>query len=539
MISNSHDIRATELTKRFKLTVGFLIVSAVIFAAVAYMITRMVATNEENNLVEVISSQSSKDARVIAGVVTGLMADPVLGTDGAAFLSPTDSPGTQEHMAMSTFLRTSGIVRLSLFDASGALIWSSAGEAPAQMPGTDSAFVRAASGEMSSSLSRQVSYSELDGDSMVGDVVETYIPLLDPSTDQPAQVLEVERDVTADLRVRISSAKTSMFQTVFGSLGGAFVVLLGVVMTADVLIWRSGRKAIANERALTDEKVTAAKLELENQQLRDINQERDRFLSMISHELRTPLTSMMAFSDVLARGQDGEKKDRNLKHLQVIRRNGQHLNSLIEELLEITRIESGRFEVEKEGFDVADVVEEARQTVSALLKPRGQTLRVEMNAGAVELHGDRRRILQVMLNLISNASKYSPDGSQITLLIEKFGESIRISVQDQGQGIPPEDRKRLFERFYRRDDEVTRSQSGLGLGLSIVKAIADAHHGSVNLQSEVGTGTTVTVTVPGVRLRQATSVVASPSSVLEAARKRAALKTFGDLRGISPAPAAS
>jgi signal transduction histidine kinase len=519
------------MANRFKLTTGFLLVSVVIFAAAALVITRSATRNEEANVVHVISAQSNKDARVIAEVVTGLMANPA--TDSAQ-ASPADSSAAQS-LAISAFLRTSGIVRLSLFDAEGGLIWSS-DKAAVEKSEEDIAFNQSVIGEMSSSLTRNEVFTTFDGRVGQGDVVATFIPLLDAGTEQTSQVLEVARDVTTDLNTRIDTARSSMFQTVFGALGGSFVILFGVVLSADMLIWRSRTRALSNERALADEKVVAKSLELENQQLRDINDERDRFLSMVSHELRTPLTSMLGFTDVLSRNQAGEKRERNLKQLELMRRNGDHLNSLIEDLLESTRIQNGQFEIEKERFRVDDVVYQVSQTASALLKPRGQKLTINNTAQGAELHGDRRRVVQILLNLLSNASKYSPSNSKITLTLEVISGSLRMTVGDEGAGIPEEDRKLLFERFYRRDDEVTRSQSGLGLGLSIVKAIVEAHRGVVDVQSEVGVGTNMVVTLPGARTAAQMEAAKAPSETIEAiAAWRKEMAKAGDLRGLGVA----
>jgi signal transduction histidine kinase len=529
------------MTNRFKLTTGFLVISVAIFVAAALVITRTVTRNEEANVVNVISAQSSKDAQVIAGVLTGMMSEPAAATEVST--APADSSETVESRAIATFLRTSGIVRMSIFAVNGELVWSSQTGLQAGESLHACAFGEALDGDISSTLSRGVQFTSFDGRSESGNLVSTYIPLLDPQTSQPVEVLEVARDVTVDLDTRISSARTSMFQTVFGTLGGAFVVLFGVVLSADMLLWRSRQRAVANERALADETVIATRLELENQQLRQLNEERDRFLSMVSHELRTPLTSILGFTDVLARRQEGASKERNTKHLEVMRRNGEHLNSLIGELLEISHIQSGRFEVVKEGFDLAELVEEVAQSAVALLAPRSQRLQVNMRARGAELHGDRKRVMQALMNLLSNASKYSPVGSKITLTVEQRGDSVRMSVGDEGNGIPEEDRQKLFQRFYRRDDEVTRSQSGLGLGLSIVKAIVEAHYGKVDVDSVVGQGTVMTITLPGARARVAAPVIApeaiAPERKSENSRKRPALRKSGDLRRLSPVEAAS
>ncbi|MDA1298149.1 MAG: HAMP domain-containing sensor histidine kinase [Chloroflexi bacterium] len=518
------------MKNRFKLTTGFLIVSVAIFVIAAVVITNSAERNEKANLIEVVSQQSSRDAHVIAGVLTGALETPVEPETG--FGSPVDQAVSYESLAMTTFLRNSDIVKLSLIKVDGSLIWSSATDAPSQADGahmTSDAFIGAVNGETATHLVEDVEFSVFDGTSTTGDLISTYIPLLDASTERPSQILEVTRDVTGTLDARIDTARSSMFRTVFGTLGGSFFVLFGVVLSADLIITRSRERAVSHERALADEKIIASKLELENQQLRQLNEERDRFLSMVSHELRTPLTTIMGFTDVLRRRQGGDRKDTNIQHLDLMRRNGEHLNALIEEMLEITRIQAGKFEVVKEGFLLDHLLVQVEASGRMLMMPRRQRLVIDNRVENLELHGDQRRVMQVLMNLPSNASKYSPENSTITLLIEQAGASVRMSVVDQGAGIPRDECELLFERFYRRNDEATRSQSGLGLGLTIVKAIVDAHHGTVEINSVVGLGTTMTVTLPGARKAGARSVApATPEREME----RAHLRRMRDLRSL-------
>ncbi len=518
------------MRNRFKLTTGFLLVSVAIFAIAALVITQSARRNEESSLVDLVSEQSGRDARVIAGVVTGIADSTDAIRQGVA--APSDSPGSFEGLAMSTFLRNSNIVQLSLYHVDGSLVWSSIETTPHLIPDSERAFFGALEGETVTALHKDVAFTSFEGEAAHGDVTATYIPLLDAVTRRPVQVLEVSRDVTATLDARIETARSSMFITVFSTLGGAFFALLGIVLTADILIGKSRAKAVRQERALADEKVVANKLELENQQLRQINEERDRFLSMVSHELRTPLTTIMGFTEVLRRRQSGIEKSRNLEHLSLMRKNGEHLNSLIEEMLEISRIQSGKFEVVKEGFMLDGLLSQVEESGRMMLRPRHQKLHIESDIERVELYGDRKRVMQVLLNLLSNASKYSPNGSTITLIVEQRGGSVQISIGDEGAGIPRDEQRLLFERFYRREDEVTRAESGLGLGLSIVKAIVEAHRGSVDVESNRGTGTVMKVTLPGAR--KADMPQPRTASYGEVGYEFERLERLNDLRRLPP-----
>lgn len=492
---------------RFKLTAGFLVISVAILAVAAVIITQSARENEERNLIRFVGEQSAKDAGVVAGAVSRIALGESV--NGTAIGAPSESSHGIDGLGIGAFLQNSNIVELSLYATDNSLLWSSTEGASQGVSRYNDMFQEAVAGEVATDLSTDVQFVSFEGELTTGDVTTTYVPLLDLASHETVQVLAVKRDVTSNLGDRISSARSTMFQTTFSTLGGALAILLGVVLTADILLHRSRRRAIDNERAVNEGKLVANSLELENQQLRQMNEERDRFLSMVSHELRTPLTTMIGFSDVLRKRQAGEKKESNIRHLDLMRKNGEHLNSLIEDMLEITRIQADKFDVVKEGFALEQFLEQIEETGNMILASRRQTLSIEGDRSGIELHGDRKRVLQVLINLISNASKYSPEDGAITLTVGLAGDSLELVVKDQGAGIPEKDCKRLFEHFYRMDNVETRSQKGLGLGLSIVKAIVDAHHGSVDVNSVVGAGTEMRVSLPGARYINAHPVAMS------------------------------
>ena len=489
------------MIKRFKFTLAFVVSSALILAITALIITRSVTASEQRQMTVLITEQSARDARVIAGVITDLVARTDLGARTSAGIAapsgpPMDTLAENDSRAMSAIMRTSDVVRVALLNREGGLVWASSPFEGATTRDTRRAFDIAIAGSLASALEPDSQFVSDEGETTSVDLVETFVPLKDPVTGETTEVLVVSRDVTEELATRVEQTRI-LFRTIFSSMGGAFVVLLGLVITADTLISRSNLRSIANERDLADQRVAATELESENLQLRQIDRERERFLSMVSHELRTPLTSILAFTDVLSRNQRGDRRERNEDHLKVIRRNGEHLESLIQEMLEITRIKSGIFEIDREDFDLGPLLSDLEKTVSAVVAKRRQTIRVELPPRKTVVNADPRRIRQVLLNLVNNASQYSEDGAVINVSTRISGSSLTFVVVDDGPGIPEEDVKRLFDRFFRRDDVLTRSQSGLGLGLSIVRAIAESHGGTARLESRPGEGTTAVVTIPG------------------------------------------
>jgi signal transduction histidine kinase len=487
---------------RYRFTAGFIVISAAIFAIAAVVTIQTVKSNEEATLVEATSEESSKNADLITGVVS------VFNADGALVGAPAESATSVgfENLVMSTLMQSSSIVKLSLYDVDGSLLWSSASGASAAIEPDLNSFAGAASGQTATGLSKDVAFVSNSGSVKTGDLTSTYIPLVDPSTQEPSQILEVSREVTDVLDGRIETAQSSMLRTLFSTLGASFAVLLGVVVSADTLLHRSRRRSLEQERILAESNVAAERLELRNQQLQQINEERDKFLSMVSHELRTPLTSMLAFTEVLRRRQEGSNKDANIDHLNLMRRNGDHLNSLIEELLEVTQLHAENFEIVKEQFDLQGLMADVKKSAASMVEARRQTLVVSELPGDAELNADRKRISQLLMNLVSNASLYSPTGTTISIDVELQGNLSKITVTDEGSGISQEDCEHLFDQFFRGNNEVTRSQSGLGLGLPIVKAIVDAHHGKVSVRSKVGEGTVVTVLLPLMETAEAEKV---------------------------------
>ncbi len=483
---------------RFRFTALFLVIGVTVFAVAAILVIRSAESDGEANLVDDISAQSSQNAEVVAGVVTAY-------TEGASGPSLIGAPSDSltsigfESLVMSTLLQSSDIVRLSLFDTEGSLLWTSASDTTLGITPLSSSFTEALAGQTATGLSKSVDYISPEGpEGQVsnGDLASTYIPLVDRSTNDTTQVLEVSREVTDALDFRVGNARSSMIRTLFSTLGASFAVLFGIVIVADTVINRSRQREMVQELVASESQVAAEKLELRNQQLQQINQEHDKFLSMVSHELRTPLTSMLAFTEVLRRRQEGNNKEANLDHLTLMRRNGDHLNSLIAELLEVTDIHAEEFQIKKERFGLEGLIRDIEASAEPLMSAKNQRLRISAPDSETDIFADRKRVTQMLTNLLSNASAYSGEDTTVTVNIEHKAHLLKLTVMDQGEGISEDDQQRLFEQFYRGNSEFTRAQSGLGLGLPIVKAIVEAHNGKISVKSQPGAGTVVTALIP-------------------------------------------
>lgn len=236
--------------------------------------------------------------------------------------------------------------------------------------------------------------------------------------------------------------------------------------------------------------------------LRDVTQEREldrmktEFVSQVSHELRTPLTAIKGFTDLMLDGDAGEVNEEQEEYLQIVKQNVDRLVSLINDLLDVARIESGRIKLKIEAIDLRAIVDLVVATMHPLIDAKDQSLTVEIAPDLPPARGDHDRILQVVTNLVSNAYKYTPAGGALRVEVSRSDDWLQVAVQDTGIGIPPEDIPKLFTRFFRVDTSLTREIGGTGLGLSIVKSIVELHGGTVSVQSTPGSGSTFSFDIP-------------------------------------------
>ena len=222
---------------------------------------------------------------------------------------------------------------------------------------------------------------------------------------------------------------------------------------------------------------------------------RSEFLSNVSHELRTPLFTVQGLIETLLHGAVDDKKV-NRDFLKKALHHTERLNSLLEELIDISRIESGEMKLRLRFFDIAAVIRTVVEELQTYAEQRSITLTSTMEEErSVEAFGDKERLQRVLVNLIENGIKYSEKGDTVTVSLKEGNSVHSIAVTDTGIGIAPQHLPRIFERFYRVDKDRSRDVGGSGLGLAIVKHIVEAHKQTITVESEVGIGTTFTFTV--------------------------------------------
>jgi PAS domain S-box-containing protein len=218
------------------------------------------------------------------------------------------------------------------------------------------------------------------------------------------------------------------------------------------------------------------------------------FISTVSHELRTPLASIRGSLSLLAGGILGDLSDEAREMVTIAERNCVRLIGLVNDILDIERLEQGRLQMEMAEVAFADVLARTREAVQAFAAER--QVAVETDPTTVTVQGDGGRLVQVLVNLVSNAVKFSPAGASVRVLVRESGGRVRVEVIDRGRGIPASHRAVIFERFRQVESSDARDKGGTGLGLAICKAIVDQHGGEIGVESEVGQGSTFWFEIP-------------------------------------------
>jgi PAS domain S-box-containing protein len=228
---------------------------------------------------------------------------------------------------------------------------------------------------------------------------------------------------------------------------------------------------------------------------RDAERLKDDFFGLVSHELRTPLTSIIGYAELLTEIEAENLSEQGRRFVEVIERNSRRELSLVGDLLLLTRITAGTFEIEISRADLGELVVTSAEAAEPDLAKAGIEIALDLG-GAPVIDGDPHRLGQVIDNLLSNAIKFTPRGGKIEVRVASEGDRAVLAVADTGMGIPPQDTERLFDRMFRAREAERRHIQGTGLGLTIVKAIVDAHHGEITVDSDLGRGTTFRIALP-------------------------------------------
>jgi signal transduction histidine kinase len=283
------------------------------------------------------------------------------------------------------------------------------------------------------------------------------------------------------LEQRIMGALT-VFRREVGSFSPDVVNLLRTFAAQSAL-------AIQNARLYRE-------IEDKSHQIEAANRHKSEFLANMSHELRTPLNAIIGFSEVLQERMFGELNEKQAEYTDDILSSGRHLLSLINEILDLSKVEAGRMELELATFDLPLAIDNARTFVRERATKHGINLDVKVDERLGDFVGDERKIKQILLNLLSNAVKFTPEGGRIGINARQTDGGVEVSVTDTGIGIAPEDQAKIFEEFRQVGGDYAHKKEGTGLGLTLAKKFVELHGGRIWVESEVGKGSTFSFTLP-------------------------------------------
>jgi signal transduction histidine kinase len=260
--------------------------------------------------------------------------------------------------------------------------------------------------------------------------------------------------------------------------------------------------AFADQAAIAIENVRLFdEIQDKSRQLEEASQHKSQFLANMSHELRTPLNAILGYSELMADGAYGEPSEKMLGILKRLEANGKHLLGLINDVLDLSKIEAGQLVLELSDYCIQDIAQTVRSTLEPLAADKKLRFKVELAPQLPSGRGDGRRLTQVLINLVGNAIKFT-DAGEVAIKAEAHNGSFHVSVRDTGPGISSADQAKLFQEFQQADNAITRKKGGTGLGLAISKRIIEMHGGRIWVESQPGQGSTFTFTLPVIVERQ-------------------------------------
>jgi len=316
------------------------------------------------------------------------------------------------------------------------------------------------------------------------------------------EILETVKELNPEAAVIMITGHASI-ETAVGAINeGAYAYILKPVAMNE--LENIINNALREQRLLNENRELVESLQQSNKSLEEANraleqvsQVKSDFMAKMSHELRTPLNSVIGFSEVLLSDSPPTAPETQEEFLNYIHISAKHLLYLIDSILDLSKVESGKMTIEPREFDLATLVEDVKTTVLPMLSNKKQTLKAEVDDGILSIYADEPKIRQIFLNLISNAHKFTPRKGKIKIVCRQGNShQLRCSVSDNGIGISPQDQQRIFEDFSQVQKGPNGRGHGAGLGLSIAKRLVELHGGNIWVVSEVDCGSTFTFSIP-------------------------------------------
>ena len=427
------------------------------------------------------------------------------------------------HEAVQNIVMGTSVVKVQLLTPEGLTIFSTDESDIGVRTENDEFAAAAIRGQTDSTLSHHDAFNNIDGTvdgSIQGrDIVSSYIPvqLFDLKT---AGVLAIHADVTTQLK-RTEQARHKIVFGVLFILVALFFVLFAAVRIADRILRQQHReigstrdelaqlnesleeriseRTAALQRREVDLREAKEQAESAMNQAEEASQAKSAFLANMSHELRTPLNAIIGYSEMMLEDAQDEGAEERTSDLQKVRGSGRHLLGLINDILDISKIEANKLEMNIGPIDVAGVMSDVESTAAPLMEANGNRFRVEVSESVGYIESDEQRLSQILLNLTSNAAKFTENGD-ISLNVERNDNGwICFAVRDTGIGMNAEQVDRLFEPFVQADSSISQRYGGTGLGLSISQRFVEMMGGRIDIESELGVGSCFTVWLPDIR----------------------------------------
>jgi signal transduction histidine kinase len=321
----------------------------------------------------------------------------------------------------------------------------------------------------------------------------------------PIHIVDVDTD--PEYRM-VEMRKAGEYHSVLGVPLLREGTLIGVLVLARCSVRPFTDKQIELVTTFADQAVIAIEnvrlfdeIQDKSRQLEEASQHKSQFLANMSHELRTPLNAILGYTELMADGAYGEPSEKMLGILKRLEANGKHLLGLINDVLDLSKIEAGQLELELSDYCIQDIAQTVRSTLEPLAADKKLAFKVEVAPQLPSGRGDGRRLTQVLINLVGNAIKFT-DAGEVAIKAVANNGSFHVSVRDTGPGISSADQARLFQEFQQADNAITRKKGGTGLGLAISKRIIEMHGGRIWVESQIGQGSTFAFTLPVVVERQ-------------------------------------
>ncbi len=500
----------------FRLLRYFAVTSAVVLVAVAILLSVLYRHIAMADLVSTAEQRNTVLAQSLANAIWLYHADHIGQSGDDDIEGLAERPGALYlHEAVERLTAGLPVLKVKIFDAAGVVVYSSDPDEIGMLQDHEPDLFGAAheGGTSSQILYKNDALLTISGFED-RDVVETYLPLRDPDG-RVRGVFELYTDVTASFR-DIRHMSGALLAVLLAGFGILYAGLLLVVRRAERImrsqymsLRESRERLVGKNRELRDEIARRGRIEAELREARDgaeaASNAKSQFLANMSHELRTPLNAVIGFSQVMADEVLGRvSPPRYREYASNIRDAGRHLLALVNNVLDLAKIESGGLKFDLSRFDIGDVIRDSAHGVQAELAANGNTLRLDCPPELGTMVSDELKVRSVLTNLISNAAKFTENG---TIEVEARWDGDRpngaggvvFRISDTGIGMDERRIEEMFDEFTQYDNSITRKFGGTGLGLAICRRLCEAMGGSIKIESALGEGTTVTVCLPDLR----------------------------------------